>query len=119
MRLLRAFIAVLGIGLVGFMLFATYPAWSSLFASAPATFTPEAWRNAHPYRRQAMAADFMDRQPFIGSRRAEIEAMLGKPDYRDNDRIDYVVAITVADYMLFTIEFDSAGRAVKAYLRQN
>lgn len=119
MRILRFLLAVLGIGFIGFMLFVTYPAWSSLFASTPTTFSQEAWRNAHKFRKEAMAVDFMDRQPFIGSHRPEIEAMLGKPDYQGNNRIDYVVAITIADYMLITIEFDSADRAVKAYLRQS
>jgi hypothetical protein len=119
MRVLKVLIGMIGIGFAGFLLFVTYPAWSSLFASTPMTFTTEAWRDAHKYLREVMAKDFMDRQPFIGLPRPEIDRMLGKPDYQGNNRIDYVVAITAADYMLLTIEFDENGRAKKAYLHQS
>jgi hypothetical protein len=119
MRWLKILIGTLGIGFAGFLLVVTFPAWSSLFSSTPTSFTPEAWHDAHQYRREVMARDFMDRQAFIGSVRKDIEGMLGKPDYQDNNRIHYVVAITAADYMLLTFEFDASGRALKAYLHQS
>jgi hypothetical protein len=40
---------------MGWILYLTYPAWSSLFASTPTTFTQENWRDAHQYRREMMA----------------------------------------------------------------
>ncbi len=119
MRILKILIGAIGIGFAGFLFFVTYPSWSSLFASTPMTFTPEAWRDAHKYRREVMAKDLMDRQPLIGMPRPELERMLGKPDYQHDDRIDYFVAITAADYMLLTIQFDQDGRAKKAYLHQS
>lgn len=119
MRWLKILIGTIGVGFAGFLLVVTFPAWSSLFASTPSTFTPEAWREAHQYRREVMARDFMDRHAFVGSPHADIERMLGKPDFQENNRIHYVVAITAADYMLLTIEFDAFGRTVKAYLHQS
>ncbi len=119
MRVLKLLIGAVGIGFIGFLLVVTFPAWSSLFASTPTTFTPEAWRDAHKYRREVMAKDFIARQHYTGLFRPDIEKLLGKPEYQGHNRIDYVVAITTADYILLTIQFDDDGRAKKVHLRQS
>jgi hypothetical protein len=101
-----------------FLMYATFPEWSSLLASAPDRFTAEAWRSAHRYRRAAMARDFLERYPVIGMDREAVIRLLGPPERGTATHSDYTVALTAADYLVLTLEFDAAGRVIRAYVRQ-
>lgn len=118
MVFLRRLIAVAFLGLAGLTLYVTFPAWSALFASTPTTFTPDNWLDAHKYRREVMAKDFLSRHPYTGMHRDAVIKLLNKPDYQTPGKLHYFVAITVADYIALTFEFDSDGRVTKAYLHQ-
>ena len=118
MAILQKFVAPAFLGFVGMILYVTFPAWSSLFASTPTVFTLDNWQGAHKYRREVMAKDFLDHHPFIGMHQETMIQLLGKPDHQAPGRLSYFVAITAADYMALTFEFDSVGRVSKAYLRQ-
>jgi hypothetical protein len=101
-----------------FLLHASFPEWSSLLASSPARFTPEAWRNAHRLRRETMARDLLERYPVIGMEREAVVALLGRAERGNATRIEYTVALTAADYLVLTIEFDGTGQVIRAYVRQ-
>lgn len=118
MTWLKRLLAASFAGFVGFMLYVTFPAWSSLFASTPATFTSENWQGAHKYRREVMAKDFLDRHPYSGMPQDAVIRLLGKPDQQSAGKLHYFVAITAADYMALTFELDGAGRVARAYLHQ-
>ena len=118
MAILTRLIAAVFAGFVGLMLYVTFPAWSSLFASTPTAFTPDNWLGAHKYRRDAMAVDFLDRHLSPGMHREALIELLGKPDHQAPGMLDYFVAITAADYMALAFEFDGEGRVTKAYLTQ-
>jgi hypothetical protein len=113
----RLFSAVLLI-LMCWILYVTFPVWSSIFASTSTTFTPENWRNAHMYRREVMARDFLDRHPHVGMPQEVITHLLGRPDQQSAGALHYFVAITAADYIALSFEIDGDGCVVKAYLRQ-
>ncbi len=118
MTILKRSIAAVLVGFVGLMLYVTFPAWSSFFASTPTAFTPDNWLGAHKYRRDVMARDFLDHHPYTGMHQEAVIHLLGKPDQQAPGRLHYFVALTAADYMTLTFEFDSEGRVTKAYLRQ-
>ncbi|MDT3735915.1 MAG: hypothetical protein ROZ00_06810 [Denitratisoma sp.] len=113
---------LLGAALLGFIvwvLYLTFPEWSSIFASAPATFSAENWQGAHKYRREAMARDILERSLYVGMRREDVLKLLGKPEQQSDRALHYFVALTAADYMVLTFEIDEGGRVAKAYLRQS
>lgn len=113
---------LLGAALLGFIawvLYLTFPEWSSIFASTPATFSAENWQGAHKYRREMMAKDFLARSRYVGMRREDILKLLGKPEQQSDHELHYFVALTIADYMVLTFEIDEGGRVVKAHLRQS
>lgn len=110
--------AAAGVAAGAFLLYATFPEWSSLLASAPPRFTPEAWRSVHRYRREAMARDFIERYPVIGMGREVVVGLLGQPERGNATRIEYTVALTAADYLVLTIEFEGTGQVIRAYVRQ-
>jgi len=52
------------------------------------------WKRSDATNRGAMSEDLITRKLLIGKSRAEVEALLGKPDRQDADDLDYTV-ITV------------------------
>jgi hypothetical protein len=65
-----------------------------------------------------MARDFLERYPVIGMEREAVVALLGQAERGNATRIEYTVALTAADYLVLTIEFDGTGQVIRAYVRQ-
>lgn len=107
------------VGLMGYIGIATYPYWSSLFASTPQTFSEEDWRDANRFRRRVMAQDFLNRYANVAMNKDQVTNLLGEPDIRDPNGFHYVVALTAGDYILLTFHVDSDGRILKADLHQS
>jgi hypothetical protein len=118
MVFLKRLLAAALLSFIGFIVYVTFPAWSSMFASTPTTFTTENWHGAHKYRREVMAKEFLDRHPYVGMSQDEVIQLLGKPDYQSVGKLHYFVALTAADYIALSFELDSDHRVVKAYLHQ-
>lgn len=115
---LKRLIGVTLLSFASWILFSTFPAWTSIFASTPTTFSPEAWHAANKYRRNVMAQDFLERHHHVGMSREVVIQLLGKPDQESTGKLHYFVALTAADYIALTFDLDQEGRIIKAYLRQ-
>lgn len=96
----------------------TYPYWSALFAPTLTTFSQENWRAAHPYKRLALAQDFLAQRAPAGMHRDEVVALLGVPDQQTSVSLTYLVALTTADFMALSFRLDERGRVVQAHIHQ-
>ena len=110
---------VLALGLIGLIGIRSYPYWSLPLASTPQEFSEEAWRESNPFRRQAMAQDFLNRHAPVAMHSDQVTDLLGKPDIRDPNGFHYVVALTAGDYILLSFVPDGQGRILEADLQQN
>src|SRR6267142_6643140 len=61
----------------------------------PRKFDSAEWKAGDATTRGSMAQDLIDRKLLIGKSRAEVEGLLGKPDYPDADAHLYKV-VTIA-----------------------
>jgi hypothetical protein len=118
-KLLKWFDWSAGIGLLIAVIFLAYissPYLSGLFSEAAKDFSVEMWAKTDEHQRLYMAEDFLEKYPAESLDRDQVIEMLGKPTMESGDRLNYVLAITLADYMMLTFVLDEQGRVLKAYI---
>lgn len=81
-------------------------------------FNSDGWKAGNPSIRGGMAKDLMARKLLTGKSRADIEALLGKPDYQFSEWYGYkVVTIARCRYIWecrMDVVFDPASNQVKS-----
>lgn len=81
-------------------------------------FDSGGWKAGNPSVRGGMIQDLMDRKLLTGKSRVDTEALLGKPDYQDEDWYGYkVVTIARCRYVWecrMDVVFDRTSKQVKS-----
>jgi hypothetical protein len=124
-RLLKYAALALGVALVlGVGLFAYRAFWLTSTASWPAkTFAPDAWRAAAPGQRHVFWKDLDGRRVLVGLTRAEVERLLGAPEYDRGSYVLYVVKepdpreLSFNFWYALQVEFDATGKVTRALAR--
>jgi len=107
--------------LVALLLFAyiSNPYWSGYLEEAYKDFTVENWSKANEHQRLYMAEDFLKKYPIDNMDKQEVVKLLGEPNQSSGSRLDYVLALTLADYMMLSFELDAGGKVLKAYIHES
>ena len=61
----------------------------------PRQFDSREWRSGNPSSRGAQVQDLIDRKILLGKAPSDVQALLGEPDYHENDWYGYKV-VTIA-----------------------
>ncbi len=110
------------VGFLFVLLFFAYisnPYWSGYFEEVYKDFSVENWSKANEHQRLYMAEDFLEKYSIDNLDRQEVVKLLGKPTHDSKDRLDYVLALTLADYMLLSFELSNEGNIIKAYIHES
>jgi len=82
-------------------------------------FHADGWRALAPTQRSAMLRDLLSSGICIGLTKAELMALLGRPEYKvAYPRISYQVALTMADTLVLEFIVEEDGRISSARIRQ-